>query len=169
MPAQVSPSLGLHYASRATLALISNHVTQLRARKINHVIIADQTVKTHGRKCDRTRVDVSCLCSCQLETFLISPRMRKGRQTGFLTRFDPWGNEIEEKFQGDMSKPRKTTKLNGKALRLPCTGFSWTDHKKRHDILESKNACHHCSHDSDLRKMKRLYINDSLHHGKPQE
>ena len=95
--------------------------------------------------------------------------MRKGRQTGFLTRFDPWGNEIEEKIQGDMSKPRKTTKLNGKALRLPCIGFSWTDHKKRHDILESKNACHHCSHDSDLRKMKRLYINDSLHHGKLQE
>ena len=64
---------------------------------------------------------------------------------------------------------KNTTKLNGKALRTPCIGFSWTDHKKRHDFSANKNACHHCSHDSDLRKMTRLYINDSLHRKKLQE
>ena len=34
----MSQCLGLHHASRAALALISNDVAQLRANKINHVI-----------------------------------------------------------------------------------------------------------------------------------
>ena len=98
--------LGINFQPRYAIARQTN----------NHVIIADQTVKTHGKKCDRTRVDVSCLCSCQLETILISPRMRKARQTGFLTRLDPWRNEIEEQFQGDMSKPGKNYKTEWKGV-----------------------------------------------------
>ena len=77
-----------------------------------------------GERFDRTRVDGSCRNTIQLETILISPRMliqlevnlgsgthcmgkesRAGRQTVFFTSLDPWGNEIEEHFQGDMSKP----------------------------------------------------------------
>ena len=32
----------------------------------------------------------------------------------------------------------KTTKLNGKALRMPCIGYSWTDHKKDMTFWQAK-------------------------------
>ena len=52
-------------------------------------------------------------CSFNLKSILVAglvagrKESREGRQTVGFTHLDPWRNEIEEQFQGDMSKPRR--------------------------------------------------------------
>ena len=38
-------------------------------------------------------------------------KQNKGRQTVFFTPLNPWRDETEDKFEGDLSKPRKVSAL----------------------------------------------------------
>ena len=73
---------------------------------------------------------------------------REGDDSAFLTPLDAWGDEIEDKFQGDMSKPRqvhyKTEWKTRSRRRLLESSDQGT--RKRHGVLAKKIACHHCLH-----------------------
>ena len=41
------------------------------------------------------------------DSSLVEKKSKEGRQTVFFTPKDPWGDETEEEFDGDLTKPRK--------------------------------------------------------------
>ena len=96
-------------------------------------------------------------CSINLKSILEAALSLQGEKkaeeddkTVLVTLLDPWRNEIEEKSEvASRNQERYTTRLSGNALKTPCNGSIWPRHRKKHNILANKNACHHCSQDSD--------------------
>ena len=89
-------------------------------------------------------------CSFKLKSILEVGLVARGKKPKrkrncVLHSLDPWSEEIEEKYQGDLSKFIR--RLSGNALKTPSIGFMWPRHRKR-NILANKFACHHCLHDS---------------------
>ena len=71
---------------------------------------------------------------------------KEGRLLVFFTPLNPWGDEIVEKFQGDLSKPRKVhyqTNWEHSQNAVYWIHLARTQ-EKRQNILANTIACHHC-------------------------